>query len=311
MAKQSTSSILMVRPVSFESNRETAVNNFFQNASQGEDTATKAMEEFDAMVDTLRKQGVEVLVLEDTPVPKTPDAVFPNNWISTHANANIGLYPMFAENRRLERREEVLDILDEHNFEIEQIVDYSEAETENIFLEGTGSMILDRENEMAYACLSERTDEELFIEFCEDFEFTPIIFKAFQKHNGESKPIYHTNVMMSVGTRWAVVCLESISDKKERKLVLDTLLKTGKEVVSISTEQMNSFAGNCLELTNEKGEKIIAMSKTGVDSLTTQQKETLSQKGTLLPLDVSTIEQNGGGSVRCMIAEIFLPKLNA
>jgi hypothetical protein len=220
---QTTNSILMIRPVAFRMNEQTAVNNYYQKVLDGLTPQTvnaKAQEEFDTFVKKLRMVGVNVIVVDDTVQPDTPDSIFPNNWISFHENGDVTLYPMFAENRRAERREDILDILEDEGFVINEIMDYTSAEEDNIFLEGTGSLLLDRENGKAYCALSPRADEELMIEFCEDFELSPVIFEAFQTVNGERKLIYHTNVMMCIGDTFAVICADCIDDKKERKMVL-------------------------------------------------------------------------------------------
>ncbi|MEN8834578.1 MAG: arginine deiminase-related protein, partial [Polaribacter sp.] len=216
--QQTTNSILMIRPVNFRMNEQTAVNNYYQEdlSIKNAEINKKAQLEFDDYVDKLRFFGINVIVISDTLENDTPDCIFPNNWISFHENGTIAIYPMFAENRRLERREDVLDTLEENGFLIENVVDYTSAEEQDVFLEGTGSMILDRQNQKAYCALSPRADEELFIEFCEDFEYTPVIFIANQTLNGTREAIYHTNVMMCVAETFAVICLSSIDDKKER-----------------------------------------------------------------------------------------------
>jgi hypothetical protein len=234
--KQTTNFILMIRPVAFRMNEQTAVNNYYQKVIDGLSVQTvnaRAQQEFDLFVAKLRKVGVTVFVVEDTLEPNKPDSIFPNNWISFHENGDVALYPMFAENRRAERREDILDILEDEGFKINQIVDYTSAEFDNVFLEGTGSLLLDRENGKAYCALSPRADEEVMIEFCEDFELTPVIFEAFQTINGERKLIYHTNVMMCLGDTFAVVCADCIDDKKERKMVLDSLRGDDKEIILI------------------------------------------------------------------------------
>lgn len=309
--KQTTNSILMIRPVAFRMNEQTAVNNYYQKVLDGLLPATvnaKAQEEFDAFVGKLRDVGVDVTVVEDTLKPDTPDSIFPNNWISFHQNADVALYPMFAENRRKERREEILDILEEKGFLVENIVDYTSAEADGFFLEGTGSLLLDRVNGKAYCALSPRADEELMIEFCEDFEFTPVIFEAFQTVNGERKLIYHTNVMMCLGETFAVICADCIDDKKERKNVLDNLKEDKKEVILITEEQVNSFAGNMLEVRGAKNKRYLVMSEAAHKSLTKKQIEQLEKHATILSSSLDTIEACGGGSARCMMAEIFLPK---
>jgi hypothetical protein len=268
----------------------------------------KAQQEFDAFVEKLRSVGVHVIVVDDTLNPDTPDSIFPNNWISFHENADVVLYPMFAENRRKERREEILDVLEDKGFTIENIVDYTEAEEDGFFLEGTGSIVLDRANAKAYCALSPRADEELFIEFCEDFDMYPVIFEAFQTVNGERKQIYHTNVMMCIGETFAVICSDCIDDKKERKMVLDFLKADGKEIILITEKQVNNFAGNMLEIRGSNDKRYIVMSDSAYQILTPKQKEQLENHAEILSSSLDTIEACGGGSARCMMAEIFLPK---
>ena len=309
--KQTTNSILMIRPVSFRMNEQTTVNNYYQKVLDGLLPATvnaKAQQEFDAFVEKLRAVGVDVTVVEDTLSPDTPDSIFPNNWISFHENGDVALYPMFAENRRQERREEILDVLEDKGFVIENIVDYTSAEADGFFLEGTGSILLDRENGKAYCALSPRADEELFIEFCEDFEFTPVIFEAYQTVNGERKLIYHTNVMMCLGKTYAVLCADAIDDKKERKMVLDSLHGDEKEVVLITQDQVNNFAGNMLEVIGTDDRRYLVMSTSAYKSLTKKQIAQLEEHVTILSSSLDTIEACGGGSARCMMAEIFLPR---
>ncbi|MGM0634437.1 MAG: citrulline utilization hydrolase CtlX [Bacteroidota bacterium] len=308
--KQITDSILMIRPASFRMNEETAVNNYFQkNTDELHATINaKAQQEFDAFVEKLRQAGVTIIVVEDDPELDTPDALFPNNWVSFHENANVALYPMFAENRRRERREEVFLRLENEGFEIKNVYDYTEAEADNVFLEGTGSLILDRVNRKAYCAISPRADEDLLIEFCEDFEFTPIVFEAMQSVNGERKQIYHTNVMMCVAENFAVICLDTIDNKKQRKLVVDNLKKDGKEIIAISEGQMQEFAGNMLQVKSAKSDDTyLVMSKTAHDSLEKNQIEAIEKHTTILSADLTTIETHGGGSARCMMAEIFNP----
>ncbi|WP_300565287.1 citrulline utilization hydrolase CtlX [Flavobacterium sp.] len=308
--KQTANSILMIRPVAFRMNEQTAVNNYYQKVLDGLLPATvnaKAQQEFDAFVEKLRAVGVDVTVVDDTLNPDTPDSIFPNNWISFHENGDVALYPMFAENRRLERREEILDLLEEKGFQIENIVDYTSAEEDEIYLEGTGSILLDRENGKAYCALSSRADEELFIEFCEDFEFTPVIFEAFHNVNGERKLIYHTNLMMCLGETYAVICADSIDDKKERKMVLDSLRGDEKEVILITEDQVDNFAGNMLEVKGTNDRRYLVMSESAHQSLTKKQIAQLEEHVTILSSNLDTIEACGGGSARCMMAEIFLP----
>jgi hypothetical protein len=268
----------------------------------------KAQQEFDAFVAKLKAVGVDVIVVEDTLNPDTPDSIFPNNWISFHENGDIALFPMFAENRRLERREDILDILEEKGFVIDNIMDYTSAEEDDFFLEGTGSILLDRENGKAYCALSPRADEELFIEFCEDFDLNPIIFEAFQTVNGERKLIYHTNVMMCIGETYAVICVDSIDDKKERKMVIDSLKGDDKEVIYITEDQVNNFAGNMLEVKGANDRRYLVMSAAAYKSLTKKQIAQLEEHVTIISSSLDTIEACGGGSARCMMAEIFLPK---
>lgn len=307
---QTTNSILMIRPVAFRMNEQTAVNNYYQKVLDGlskETVNAKAQQEFDAFVTKLRMVGVQVIVVDDTLDPDTPDSIFPNNWISFHESGDVVLYPMFAENRREERREDILDILEEHGFVINEIMDYTSAEEDGFYLEGTGSLILDRENSKAYCALSPRADEELFIEFCEDFEYSPILFEAFQTVNGERKLIYHTNVMMCIGDTFAVICADCIDDKKERKMVLDSLKGDEKEIILITEDQVNSFAGNMLEVKGADDRRYLVMSSSAHQSLTKKQIAQLEEHVTILSSNLDTIEACGGGSARCMMAEIFLP----
>lgn len=308
---QTTNSVLMIRSVAFRMNEQTAVNNYYQKVLDGlsqETVNEKAQKEFDDFVTKLRKVGVNVIVVNDTIEPNTPDSIFPNNWISFHENGDVVLYPMFAENRRAERREDILDILEEEGFIINEIMDYTSAEEDNVFLEGTGSLLLDRENGKAYCALSPRADEELMIEFCEDFEFSPIIFEAYQTVNGERKLIYHTNVMMCLGDTFAVVCADCIDDKKERKMVLDSLRHDEKEVILISEDQVNNFAGNMLEVKGKNNERYLVMSESAYKSLNKKQISQLEAHVSIIHSSLDTIEACGGGSARCMMAEIFLPK---
>ncbi len=308
---QTTNSILMIRPVAFRMNEQTAVNNYYQKVLDGltpETVNAKAQAEFDAFVQKLRMVGVDVTVVDDTLNPDTPDSIFPNNWISFHENGDVVLYPMFAENRRAERREDILDILEDKGFVINEIMDYTIAEEDNVFLEGTGSLLLDRENGKAYCALSPRADEELMIEFCEDFEFTPVIFEAYQTVNKERKLIYHTNVMMCLGDTFAVICANCIDDKKERKMVLDSLKGDEKEIILITEDQVNNFAGNMLEVKGTDDRRYLVMSSSAYHSLTKKQIAQLEEHITILHSSLDTIEACGGGSARCMMAEIFLPR---
>jgi hypothetical protein len=308
---QTTNTVLMIRPVQFRMNEQTAVNNFYQKTSDNtlpETVNAMAAKEFDTMVSKLKKAGVEVIVVEDTKDFDTPDSIFPNNWISFHENGTIGLYPMFAENRRLERKDSILEAVEAEGFKIETVIDYTEAEADGFYLEGTGSILLDRVNQKAYCALSARADEELFIEFCEDFEYTPVVFSAYQTVNDKRELIYHTNVMMCLGTTFAVVCLASIDDKKERKNLLKHLHEDGKKVIEISEDQVNNFAGNMLQLKGAEDHSYLVMSQSAFDSLRPAQVQLLEAHATLISSSLDTIETCGGGSARCMMAEVFLPK---
>jgi hypothetical protein len=301
---QSTSHILMIRPVNFGFNEETAGSNAFQNRNADKTGVNeKAQREFDGMVNILRENGVDVTVIDDTPDPYTPDSIFPNNWVSFHADGTIFLYPMQAPNRRLERREDIIAQL-EDRFDVKQVIDLSRFELQNKFLEGTGSMVLDRENKVAYACISPRTDREILALFCEQAGYKEVSFHAFDEYH---QAIYHTNVLMCIGSKFAVICLESITIEEERSAVISILKLTHKEVIDISTDQMNQFAGNMLEVKNKAGETLIVMSKNAYDSLNGDQKVTLGKHGRLIYADINTIENNGGGSARCMMAEVHLP----
>ena len=306
---QATNSILMIRPINFGYNEETALDNHYQiKDSIIKNSNESAQNEFDNMVKNLKQNGSSVHVFQDDENDYTPDSIFPNNWISFHENGDVGLYPMYAKNRRLERKPEVLEFLENEGFVVSNIVDYSGAESENKFLEGTGSMILDRENRIAYCSISNRSDEDLFIEFCEDFEFTPVLFNSYQSVGDKRLSIYHTNVMMCVAADYVIICLDSIDDKKQRKNVSDFINESGKKLIEISERQVESFAGNMLELINDNGESILVMSQSAKDSLNENQKNIITKYSRILSCDINTIEVCGGGSARCMIAEIFLPK---
>ena len=309
MKKQITNTVLMVRPVRFRMNEQTVVNNYFQEEMdlKNDEINRQAQQEFDVLVEKLRTVGVKVIVVDDIYEQNTPDSVFPNNWITFHQNGDIAIYPMFAENRRRERREDILDKVEEEGFLIENVYDYTDAEQENIFLEGTGAMVLDRVHRKAYCALSPRADEELFIEFCEDFEYTPVIFKAYQKVDGKQVPIYHTNVMMALGENFAVVCLDTITDKSERKNLLHHLKEDKKEIISITPEQMCQYAGNMLQVQG-KNSTYLVMSDTAYNALTPQQIQTIEKYTQILHSNLETIETCGGGSARCMLAEVFNPR---
>ena len=308
MKKQITNTVLMVRPVRFRMNEETAVNNYFQEEMdlKNELINLQAQQEFDALAKKLREVGVKVIVVDDIYEQNTPDSVFPNNWITFHQNADVAIYPMFAENRRRERREDILEKVEAEGFLIENVFDYTNAEQENIFLEGTGAMILDRVNRKAYCALSPRADKELFIEFCEDFEYTPVLFTAYQQVDGKAMPIYHTNVMMAMGEDFAVVCLETITDKKERKNVLNHLKEDKKEVINITAEQMHKYAGNMLQVQGKESTYLV-MSDTAYNALTPAQIASIEAHTRIIHSNLETIETCGGGSARCMLAEVFNP----
>ena len=308
MKKQITNTVLMVRPVRFRMNEQTVVNNYFQEEMdlKNDEINRQAQQEFDVLVEKLRTIGVKVIVVDDIYEQNTPDSVFPNNWITFHQNGNVAIYPMFAENRRRERREDILDRVEEEGFDIENVYDYTDAEKENVFLEGTGAMVLDRVNRKAYCALSPRADEELFIEFCEDFEYTPVIFKAYQQVNNEQLPIYHTNVMMALGVDFAVVCLDTITDKSKRKNLLHHLKEDKKEVINITPKQMEQYAGNMLQLQG-KDSTYLVMSDAAYNSLTPEQQKTIEKHTAIIHSNLETIETCGGGSARCMMAEVFNP----
>jgi len=308
--QQTTNTILMIRPVHFRMNEQTAVNNYFQEDLElkNSEINKKAQAEFDVFVDKLRAVGVNVIVEEDDKLNDTPDSIFPNNWVSFHENGDLALYPMFAENRRKERREELFTRLEAEGFEIENIIDYTSAEEDDYFLEGTGSIVLDRVNGKAYCALSARADEDLFIEFCEDFDYHPIVFTAYQTVDDQRLPIYHTNVMMCVGDTFAVICSDSIDDKKERKHVLKHLKEDGKEIIAITEKQMHHFAGNMLQVSGADDKCYLVMSQAAHESLTPHQIEKLTAHCDILSSNLETIETCGGGSARCMMAEVFLPK---
>lgn len=300
---QHTSHLLMIRPVKFDFNSETAVNNSFQVNASDSSVQEKAVSEFEAFITTLRSHGIDVTVIDDTPEPHTPDSVFPNNWISFHDDGSVLLYPMFATNRRLERKQHVLDTI-KQKFCVAQTIDLSTHEKENVFLEGTGSMVLDRENRIAYACLSPRTDEKALHEFCNTMHYTAVSFLAT---DSGGRPIYHTNVMMCVADDYAVICLDSIQNELERTAVAESLTQNGKQIIGISLEQMNRFAGNMLQVHNADGKKFLVMSSQAYHSLTKQQVFSIEHFNPIIHSDITTIETNGGGSARCMMAEIFLP----
>ncbi len=299
---QTTNHILMIRPVDFKFNDQTAGNNKFQQASEQNGVQYLALKEFDQFADLLRSNDVDVMVINDTVAPETPDSIFPNNWISFHDNGEVFLYPMFSENRRLERRKDIIEQL-AARFSLEMVTDMSEYENQELFLEGTGSMVLDREHKLAYACLSLRTDEQVLADWCRISGYTAVTFKADDQ---DGFRIYHTNVMMCIGDFFAVICLESIQNYQEREMVMQHLIRTGKEIIEISMNQMNHFAGNMLQVKNKNGDGLLVMSEQAYTSLTEMQVFLLQKYCSLVHSPLDTIEKNGGGSARCMLAEIHL-----
>ena len=294
--------ILMVRPFQFYFNQQTAANNFFQSNINIENANELAIAEFDAMVEKLRAHQIKVNVVQDTKDPSTPDSIFPNNWVSTHTNGTLCLYPMYAENRRAERKSSVIEFL-QSNYKIENTLDLTDLEKEGIFLEGTGSMVLDHQNKIAYGCLSERLDKEAFISWCDKMQFKPITFKAV---DDKAQPIYHTNVLMCMANQFVVICSDSIPNEQERQMLLDSFLQTKKEVIDISQDQLNYFAGNMLQVFDITEKPHLIMSEQAYKSLHTAQLKSLEKYNPLLPISIPTIEALGGGSTRCMMAEIYL-----
>lgn len=300
---QHTSHLLMIKPVSFDFNAETAVNNLFQVKTTDNGIQEKALTEFENFISKLRQHKIDVTVIDDTPEPHTPDSVFPNNWISFHEDGSLLLYPMFAQNRRLERKQTVLDTIHQ-KFKVARTIDLTDHETKNHFLEGTGSMVLDRDNKIAYACLSPRTDKKILTEFCEKMGYTAISFTAV---DAGGQPIYHTNVMMCVADAFVVICMDSIPDTAEKQQLRNSFTQTGKQLIEISFDQMNHFAGNMLQVHNSEGKKFLVMSSQAYHSLTGAQLAAIEHFNPIIHSDISTIETNGGGSARCMMAEVFLP----
>lgn len=303
---QTTDTVLMIEPVAFGFNEQTAVNNYFQVQQEG-NVQDKALKEFNDFVEKLRAKDINVITIKDTLEPKTPDSIFPNNWVSFHADGKVVLYPMFAENRRLERRDDIINQIKEQ-FEVTEVIDYSGAEKDNLFLEGTGSMIFDHDNKLAYGSVSLRLDEGLFRKFCSDFGFQPVVFHSYQTAGEERLPIYHTNVMMCVADKFVVICLDCIDDESERNNVIETIKNSGKELIEISEDQMQNFAGNMLQVHNKSGEKFLVMSQSAYKSLNRDQVSAIEKYCEIIYSDLEVIETNGGGSARCMLAEVFLPK---
>ena len=300
----------MIKPVSFRYNEQTAVNNYYQKVLDNltsNQIQEKALAEFNEFVTKLKNAGVNVIVIEDTKEPDTPDSIFPNNWVSFHSDGTVGLFPMCAKNRRDERREDIFDILvDDYGFEIKEIKDFTEFEEHDKYLEGTGSMVLDRENKICYAAISIRTDEVAVMQFCEEYGYRPVCFTANQNVNGERMAIYHTNVMMCVADKFVVICLDSIDNEIEKENVIENIVESGKEIIEISEEQKNRFAGNMLQLIGDK--PYLVMSNSAYSSLTESQIRTIEKHCLIIHSPLDTIEACGGGSARCMMAEIFLPR---
>ncbi|HEV9038269.1 MAG TPA: arginine deiminase-related protein [Puia sp.] len=302
---QTTAYLLMIRPVNFSFNAETAVNNAFQIPGIAESPQRQALSEFEGFLKLLRDNEVDVIVIDDTPEPYTPDSIFPNNWVSFHDDGSVCLYPMYAVNRRQERKPDVLKTVGSQ-FRIGDIQDLSGYERDGLFLEGTGSMVLDREAKIAYACYSPRTNAIVLREFCKRLGYTEVTFKAVDAFG---RDIYHTNVMMCVADRYVVVCLDALPHDAERKHLEDTILSSGKTIVPITIDQVNHFAGNMLQVHNRKGEKLLVMSSQAYESLDAEQRRVLTSFNRILHAPLTTIEANGGGSARCMLAEIHLPPL--
>lgn len=302
-----TNTILMIEPVAFGYNPQTSVNNYFQSKEDNDDTETqrKALEEFAAMVNLLQENGIDVIVVKDTYFPHTPDSIFPNNWISFHENAQAVFYPMYAENRRMERRIDVLSAVERFFDKKYKITDYTLFEDDGYYLEGTGSIVFDRENNKAYASYSQRTNKALFLDYCVEMKLKPVLFGATQLVNGEKHPIYHTNVMMCMADTYAVICLDAIENLDEREKVISELQSDGKTMLEITPEQMNQFAGNMLQIKNREDEKFLVMSQLAYESLDSKQLKFLKSQNKLIVPAIPTIEKNGGGSVRCMMAEVF------
>lgn len=304
---QCTDTLLMIEPVAFGYNAQTAENNYFQTNSENAQTQEKALAEFTRFAEQLRAKGIRIITVKDTAQPHTPDSIFPNNWVSFGSDGRVFLYPMFAPNRRDERRPEILEAVKKAGFDIRATEDWSHYEQENRFLEGTGSMIFDHDNKRAYGSVSLRLNEPLFRAFCEETGYEPIVFHSFQNAGTERLPIYHTNVMMCVADRYAIICLDAIDDELEREKVQETLKATNKDIIEISEAQLQNFAGNMLQVKNTDGKKFLVMSQTAHHSLTEEQIHRIEQYNEILFADLHTIEINGGGSARCMLAEVFLP----
>ena len=300
----------MVRPVRFGMNAQTAVDNFYQNqeAASGASDQEKALAEFEHFVATLTAHGVNVHVLEDTPEPHTPDSIFPNNWISMHSDGTVVLYPMKAENRRLERREEIFQILKKWGFTTDALIDLTGLEEEGVFLEGTGSIVFDHDQRIAYLARSQRADEQAFVSLCGQLKYTPVVFSAFQDTPLGLQPIYHTNVLMCMTNTYALICLDTINDAAERSAVVKAIKDSGKDILEITKEQKIQFAGNMLLVKGAMDQLFLVMSGSAYRALTPEQVARIELDHTIIYSDLPTIETLGGGSARCMLAEIYLPQ---
>jgi hypothetical protein len=304
---QLASAVLMIRPTCFASNPMTAASNKFQGKSpkNPEQQNASAQREFDELARSLQDAGINVVVIDDSAEPHTPDAVFPNNWVSFHADGRAVLYAMEAENRRTERRPDILSQLtSDFDFVVREVVDLSGHEQAGHYLEGTGSLVFDRINHVAYACLSSRTHLDPLGDFAQRMDYDVLAFDATDR---EGVPIYHTNVLMSVGEEMAAICADAISRQDQREAVLKSLKDSGRELIVLSFEQMEAFAGNMLELRAGDGTRLVAMSRQAYDSLDSVQRALLEANGGVITSDIGTIEASAGGSVRCMLAEIHLP----
>ena len=309
--KQTTSNLIMVRPKHFNFNKETAENNHFQKEEKNIteiEIRDKAIKEFNSFSKLLIKKGIEVKIFNDRDDIITTDSVFPNNWISFHENGDVFLYPMYSKNRRKERRSDIIKELINMGYYVKSTIDLTYFEKENKFLEGTGSMVLDRENKICYAAVSERTNNDLLIEFCSRTEFELVSFKSYQSVGNERKEIYHTNVIMCIADKYAIICLESVDNKKEKEKIIKKLKDTNKKIIKISEDQCSKFAGNMLQVENVKNEKFLIMSESAFNSLDDKQLATINDFNEIIYSDLKTIEKLGGGSARCMIAENFLRK---
>ena len=307
MNQQTTNQLLMIRPSCFYTNEQTARNNYFQQQTDENhrSTTAKAQQEFDGFVDELRSHGVKVFVWQDPEEPQTPDALFPNNWISFHNPQTLVTYPMYAVNRQMEVSNAPIKFLESKGLLFANKLDFTSHISSNIFLEGTGSMVLDRVNQIAYCARSERTNSILIDMFCQKMGYSAVVFSSLQSVNGQRQPIYHTNVMMSVGLDFAMVCLDSVDDINERNILIGSLEKSGKKIIELTEDQIHQFAGNVLELQSVSGNRLLAMSSTAYYALTDSQKEQISSKLTMVYSPLPTIERLGGGSARCMMAELF------